>query len=95
MVETDLKASDLARVFTPVPQSLINVRFSDGQTPLETEQVQDAISTGEKALGDNGRLLIRKSGTEPLIRVMGECTDEALLNSVLSDVVEAVKSATS
>ncbi len=94
MVETDNTASELARVFSPVPQSLINVRFSDGQTPLETDQVQQAIADGEKKLGSNGRLLIRKSGTEPLIRVMGECTDEAMLKAVLDSVVSAVKDAT-
>ncbi|WP_338549841.1 phosphoglucosamine mutase [Roseovarius phycicola] len=94
MVETGQSASDLARVFNPVPQSLINVRFADGQAPLETDAVQQAIADGEKQLGSNGRLLIRKSGTEPLIRVMGECTDEALLKSVLEKVVNAVKSAT-
>lgn len=91
MVETGKKASELARVFTPVPQSLINVRFSDGDSPLDSDSVQEAIASGEKALGANGRLLIRKSGTEPLIRVMGECTDEALLKSVLEEVVNAVK----
>jgi len=94
MVETGQTASDLARVFKPVPQSLINVRFSDGQTPLEADHVQQAIANGEKQLASNGRLLIRKSGTEPLIRVMGECTDEALLKTVLDKVVDAVKNAT-
>ncbi|MEL7256577.1 MAG: phosphoglucosamine mutase [Pseudomonadota bacterium] len=94
MVETGQAASDLARVFKPVPQSLINVRFSDGQTPLEADQVQQAITDGEKQLASNGRLLIRKSGTEPLIRVMGECMDEALLKTVMDKVVDAVKNAT-
>lgn len=95
MVETGQKASELARVFDPIPQTLINVRYHEGQTPLKEDSVQQAIADGEKQLGANGRLLIRKSGTEPLIRVMGESVDEALLKNVLDQVVGAVKQATS
>ena len=94
MVETGQKASELARVFTPIPQKLVNVRYQNGQTPLEADAVQQAIADGEKTLGSDGRLLIRKSGTEPLIRVMGEAVDPALLDSVLETVVGAVKQAT-
>lgn len=93
MVETGKKASELARVFDPVPQKLINVRYQNGKQPLEADEVQAAIASGEKALGNDGRLLIRKSGTEPLIRVMGEALDPALLARVVNDVVEAVKRA--
>ncbi|QGX97102.1 phosphoglucosamine mutase [Roseovarius faecimaris] len=93
MVETGKKASELARVFEPVPQKLINLRYQPGKEPLETDEVQAAISAGEEALGSNGRLLIRKSGTEPLIRVMGEAMDPALLDSVLGSVVDAVRRA--
>ncbi|SPF81801.1 phosphoglucosamine mutase [Pseudoprimorskyibacter insulae] len=91
MVETGRTASDLARVFTPVPQKLINVRYAAGKTPLDTDAVQSAIAAGEAALGTSGRLLIRKSGTEPLIRVMGEAGDLALLDKVLGDIVDAVR----
>lgn len=91
MVETGRKASDLARVFTPVPQKLRNVRYSSGKTPLETEAVQEAIAEGEKRLGTSGRLVIRKSGTEPLIRVMGEATDSTLMNEVLNSICTAVE----
>ncbi|MFO7771058.1 MAG: phosphoglucosamine mutase [Roseovarius gahaiensis] len=91
MVETDRKASDLARVFEPVPQKLINVRYQRGKTPLETEPVQDVIAKAEKTLGRDGRLLIRKSGTEPLIRVMAEAVDPGLLDDVLKTVVAAVE----
>lgn len=91
MVETGKTASTLMRVFDPVPQKLINLRFAAGQAPLETDQVQQAIAEGEKRLGQNGRLLIRKSGTEPLIRVMGEATDLALLDSVLESVTGAIR----
>jgi len=94
MVETGKKASELARVFDPLPQKLINVRYKAGQAPLETDSVQDAIAKGERRLGSDGRLLIRKSGTEPLIRVMGEAMDPVLLDSVLDSVVKAVEVAT-
>ncbi len=94
MVRTGRKASELARQFVPVPQLLKNVRFSEGQVPLEAEQVQDAIASAEKALLGQGRLLIRKSGTEPLIRVMAECEDAALLLKTVDTVVSAVKAAT-
>ncbi len=91
MVETGRKASDLARVFDPVPQILRNVRFAPGQLPLETDCVQQAIAEGEKRLNGDGRLLIRKSGTEPLIRVMGESTDQALLDEVITSICSAVE----
>ncbi len=93
MVETGKTASQLARVFEPVPQKLINVRYEGDTQPLETDDVKTAIAEGEKTLGSDGRLLIRKSGTEPLIRVMGEALDPALLDKVVTDVVEAVKRA--
>jgi phosphoglucosamine mutase len=74
-----------------VPQKLINLRYETGKAPLETETVQDAIARGEKELGRDGRLLIRKSGTEPLIRVMAEAVDPAMLDKVLGEVVAAVQ----
>ena len=93
MVDTGEKASTLAQVFEPVPQLLVNVRYTKGSAPLETASVQAAIKDGEARFGENGRVLIRKSGTEPLIRVMGECTDEALLRTVVHDIVTAVDKA--
>ena len=92
MVETGKKASELTQVFDPVPQILRNVRFAKGKLPLETDCVQAAIADGEKRLGTTGRLLIRKSGTEPLIRVMGEAEDEALLDAIITSICEAVES---
>jgi phosphoglucosamine mutase len=92
MVETGKKASVLGRVFEQVPQKLINVRYAHNKAPLETAAVQEAIAAGEAALGKSGRLLIRKSGTEPLIRVMGEAEDLALLNQVLTKIVDTVNS---
>ncbi len=93
MVDTGQKASALAQVFEPVPQLLVNVRYKAGSAPLEAESVKKAIADGEARFGENGRVLIRKSGTEPLIRVMGECTDEALLKAVVHDIVAAVEKA--
>ena len=90
MVDTGEKASILARVFEPVPQLLENVRYDPATTPLENAEVKAAIQAGEARFGAEGRVLIRKSGTEPLIRVMGECSDEALLREVVHDIVAAV-----
>lgn len=93
MVRTGLPASALARNFETVPQLLKNVRYEAGATPLEAPEVQAAIAAGEARLSGTGRLLIRKSGTEPLIRVMAEAEDEALMMSVVDDIVGAVEAA--
>ncbi len=86
-------ASELLHRFEPVPQILENVRFAPGTAPLEAASVKDAIAEGERRLGTTGRLLIRKSGTEPLIRVMGESEDEALLRDIIRDISGAVAAA--
>ncbi|NND22566.1 MAG: phosphoglucosamine mutase [Silicimonas sp.] len=91
MKRTGKPASALRQVFTPVPQLLKNVRFADGATPLEAPGVKAAIEDAEGRLNGKGRLLIRKSGTEPLIRVMAECEDDGLLSSVVDEVVQAVE----
>ena len=91
MVETGQPASALSRQFEKVPQLLRNVRYDPQHTPLAAETVKGAIAAGEARLNGSGRLLIRKSGTEPLIRVMAECTDEALLTLVVEDIVAAVE----
>ena len=93
MVQSGKTASQLLHVFDPVPQMLKNVRYAAGQMPLEATSVQDAIAASEAALVGQGRLLIRKSGTEPLIRVMAEAEDEALLNASVDRVVLAVEAA--
>ncbi|MDK3017948.1 phosphoglucosamine mutase [Pseudodonghicola flavimaris] len=95
MLRSGQKASVLAQQFEPVPQLLKNVRFGAGQAPLELGSVQAAISAAEQALEGQGRLLIRKSGTEPLIRVMAECENEALLTQTVDSVVDAVSEAVS
>jgi phosphoglucosamine mutase len=89
IVETGRKASEVCRLFTPVPQLLRNVRFGEGK-PLETARVKRAITAGEARLGVGGRLVIRPSGTEPVIRVMAQGEDEALLAGVVGDVCEAI-----
>jgi phosphoglucosamine mutase len=94
MVRSGKKASTLANTFTPVPQLLKNVRYQAGQTPLELPAVQASIVDAEAQLDGKGRLLIRKSGTEPLIRVMAECEDAALLEVTVDTVVASVEKAT-
>lgn len=85
-------ASEVLRVFTPLPQLLKNVRYdAGGVRPLEMEGVKAAIRAGEAKLAGAGRVLIRKSGTEPLIRVMAEGEDEALVAHVVDDICEAVR----
>jgi phosphoglucosamine mutase len=88
--ESGRPASELTRVFETVPQILENVSFLEGITPLENPIVVEAIREGEARLGTKGRLLVRKSGTEPLIRVMGECEDSALLQSVVTDIAQSI-----
>ena len=93
MVRSGKPASTLLRNFDPVPQLLKNVRFAAGQTPLDTAGVKAAIAQAEADLAGQGRLLIRKSGTEPLVRVMAEHEDAALMERSVDSVVAAVKSA--
>jgi len=76
-----------------VPQLLRNVRFGQGR-PLETARVKRAITAGEARLGKEGRLVIRNSGTEPVIRVMAQGEDERLLTSVVDDICGAILAAT-
>ncbi|QIB33367.1 phosphoglucosamine mutase [Ancylobacter pratisalsi] len=84
--------SEVCHCFDPLPQILKNVRYKKGR-PLEDDGVIKAIAAAELKLNSHGRLLIRPSGTEPVIRVMGEGDDRALVESVVADVVEAVGSA--
>ncbi len=93
IVETGKRASEVCRVFTPVPQLLRNVRFGQGR-PLESRPVQQAITAGEARLGNEGRLVIRNSGTEPVIRVMAQGEDEKLLASVVDDICAAIVAST-
>ncbi len=87
-----IKVSEACHNFEPFPQLLENVRYSGGD-PLADTSVKVAIAEGDKRLGDTGRLVIRKSGTEPLIRVMAEGEDMELVQSVVSDICAAITKA--
>ena len=92
LVESGKPASEVLHVFEPVPQLLRNVRFGEGQ-PLEADSVKAAIAGAESELGDRGRLVIRKSGTEPLIRVMAEGDDPAMVERLVDRICAAVAAA--
>ncbi|MBY0136271.1 phosphoglucosamine mutase [Paracoccus yeei] len=87
------RASDLVAQFQPVPQMLKNVRYAQGADPLSAEAVKAEIARAEARLNGQGRVLIRKSGTEPLIRVMAEAEDEHVLREVVDGIVAAVEKA--
>ena len=93
MSDTGRSASELVHQFDPVPQMLKNVRYAAGADPLAVDAVQRAIAAGETRLNGTGRVLIRKSGTEPLIRVMAEAEDETVLREVVDSIVDAVQDA--
>ncbi|HYF55944.1 MAG TPA: phosphoglucosamine mutase, partial [Salinarimonas sp.] len=84
--------SEVCHCFEPLPQILKNVRYRSGQ-PLQAESVTTAIEAARARLGGGGRLVIRPSGTEPVIRVMGEGDDRDLVARVVDDVVEALTKA--
>jgi phosphoglucosamine mutase len=88
--EADKPMSALARQFEPVPQLLENVRFVSGK-PLESNKVQAAIAEAEQRLNGTGRIVVRASGTEPLIRIMAEGDDEKLVNQVVKEIAGVVK----
>jgi phosphoglucosamine mutase len=92
LVASDAPASALLRQFEPLPQLLKNVRFN-GSEPLESDSVRRRIAAAESELEGRGRLVIRKSGTEPLIRVMAEGDDAALVERLVDDICEAVQAA--
>ena len=89
LVESKCTSSELIKVFEPMPQLLRNVRLNNSES-LDNLKVKESIKAGENAFGDIGRILIRKSGTEPLLRVMGECEDPKLLKAVIGNIVETV-----
>jgi len=90
MIQTGQKMSALGRQFEPLPQLLENVRFTGGK-PLEHKTVKEAIADGEAQLNGAGRIVVRPSGTEPLIRIMAEGDDLALVRKVVRSIVTAVK----
>ncbi len=91
MVERDISASDLCQRFEPIPQVLKNLRYDRNSVePLSKPIVKEAIEAGKQSLAKTGRVLIRKSGTEPVIRVMAEGTDAALTEKVVDDIIAAM-----
>lgn len=91
MIRNDMSLADLCSGMTMLPQVLINVRFSGENDPLNSDEVKAAIKHAEKQLGHNGRVLIRKSGTEPLIRVMVEGCNEIEVQKLAETIATAVK----
>jgi phosphoglucosamine mutase len=91
-VEAGKPVSEMCRLFEPAPQVLENIRVEEGD-PLNDARVKDAIRDAEARLGANGRLLIRKSGTEPLVRIMAEGEEEALVREIVGGVADAVRKA--
>ncbi len=94
VVAEERPVSEVCRRFEAVPQLLKNVRYS-GASPLDTPQIDDAIQLQRGRLGDQGRLLIRPSGTEPLIRVMAEGDDRDLIHSVVDELIDLIGTAAS
>lgn len=94
MAERNLRASEVLDQFEPVPQLLKNVRFTGEQSPLDQDSVKTEIQVQETRLGDTGRVVIRKSGTEPLIRVMAEGDDRDLVAEVVNSICAAIQEAT-
>lgn len=91
MVQHRLSLNELASAVKLFPQVLINVRFAGGDNPLESEAVKAVAADVEKRLEGKGRILLRKSGTEPLIRVMVECEDGTLAKQCAEEIAETVK----
>ncbi len=92
LVQEGRTATEACRVFEPLPQLLKNVRFS-GRSPLGDEKVMHEIAVAEARLAGTGRLLIRESGTEPLVRVMAEGEDETLVAQVVDELCETIAKA--
>jgi phosphoglucosamine mutase len=93
IVQEDRSAREVCRMFAPMPQLLKNVRFK-GTSPLKSKNIQSAIAEAEASLNGSGRLVIRESGTEPLIRVMAEADDEVLVARIVDQLCTTIAAAT-
>ncbi|HEY8449042.1 MAG TPA: phosphoglucosamine mutase, partial [Bacillota bacterium] len=91
MLRTGRPLSELAAVVERVPQKLVNVAARQGAVLLERPAVRHALAAAQERLGNEGRIVVRPSGTEPVVRVMVEAVDADLLEKTLSDVVEALR----
>jgi phosphoglucosamine mutase len=92
-VATGKPVSEICHLFDPVPQILESVQVKKGGKPLEREDVKSAIKVAEQLLGSKGRILVRASGTEPVVRVMAEGDDEKLVREAVGGIAEAVREA--
>ncbi|WIM13472.1 phosphoglucosamine mutase [Enhydrobacter sp.] len=90
MTKCGKRASETFQAFKPVPQLLKNVRVGDASAALNAASVLSAIASAEEKLGKAGRVLVRKSGTEPMIRIMAEGDDSELVRSVVDQIVDAI-----
>jgi len=93
LVQDGKPVSEICHLFEPAPQILENVKIKAGAKPLEVEAVKAAIKAAEKKLGSKGRVLVRPSGTEPLVRVMAEGDDEEVVRAIVGDIADAVRAA--
>ncbi|MCF6343839.1 MAG: phosphoglucosamine mutase [Devosiaceae bacterium] len=91
MQEKNIPVSQICNCFEKVPQLLRNIKFNGGE-PLQSEKVRQVILKSEQSLGEAGRLVIRKSGTEPLIRIMGQGDNEAQIVAIVDDIEQAIRS---
>ena len=90
LVESGRSASELAATFDPVPQVVASVRFAKDADPLKDEEISSAISKAEKSIAGRGRLLVRNSGTEPLVRIMAEGSDEKEIRTMVDSLEKLI-----
>jgi len=93
MKRTGLPLSDLAREMEKLPQMLVNIKLEDKETILSHELVNAALGRAEKKLGEMGKLVVRPSGTEPLVRIMAQGPRQYLLEEVIAEITDAIKQA--
>jgi phosphoglucosamine mutase len=91
MVQTGAPLADLAAVVQRLPQTLVNVRVSDRETVVGSPRVRDVLTDATAELGDTGRVLLRPSGTEPLVRVMVEAATQQQADTVAERIATAVR----
>ena len=89
-VSSNKTINEITRVFEPLPQTLLNIRIGN-KNPLEEEKVKKIIKQGQSRLGEQGRVLIRKSGTEPLIRVMAEGQCQEMVAEIVTSISEVIQ----
>ena len=89
-IESKLPASKLADGFYKYPQVTKNVKVADKEVVLKDKDITDAVEKAKQELGNNGRILVRKSGTEPVIRVMAEAQEESLCHKYIDTVVDLI-----